>query len=331
MNRTRTFKHLRAAGASMAAIGLIIAAVPAQAGGVTAGTLIENTAIASFDDGSGARTISSNTVQVRVDELLDVTLTSLDPGPVAARPGEAVLVFELTNPGNGPEAYRLTANPAVAGNDFDTSVVAIAIDSNGNGTYEPGVDAILPAPQTTAELAPDAGLRIFVIVEVPASVSDGAQSSVELTATAVTGTGAPGTIFAGQGSGGGDAVVGTTTASALARGELVAGVVSVALTKAVALRDPFGGSEAVPGSIATFTITANVTGSGSVAGLVVTDAIPAGTRYVPGSLTLDSAGLSDADDSDAGSASDAGGVRVALGTVSGGTSHAISFAVVIEE
>lgn len=52
---------------------------------------------------------------------------------------------------------------------------------------------------------------------------------------------------------------------------------------------------------------------------------------MPGSLTLDSAGLSDADDSDAGSASDAGGVRVALGTVSGGTSHAISFAVVIEE
>jgi hypothetical protein len=38
----------------------------ALAAGVSAGTLIENTAVASYDDGAGPRTINSNTVTVRV-------------------------------------------------------------------------------------------------------------------------------------------------------------------------------------------------------------------------------------------------------------------------
>ncbi|MEM6476830.1 MAG: hypothetical protein AAF687_11745, partial [Pseudomonadota bacterium] len=90
---------------------------PAMAGGVAAGTLIENTATATYDDGDGPKTINSNTVTLRVDELLDVTVTSLNSGPVAAVPGEAVLTFEVTNQGNGPEAFELLADPAVAGND----------------------------------------------------------------------------------------------------------------------------------------------------------------------------------------------------------------------
>ena len=76
-----------------------------------------------------ARNVNSNTVTVRVDELLDVTLTSLDPGPVTARPGDAVLTFELTNQGNGPEAFRLLVNTAVGGNDFDVTLRTIAIVS----------------------------------------------------------------------------------------------------------------------------------------------------------------------------------------------------------
>lgn len=302
----------------------------ALAAGVSAGTLIENTAVASYDDGAGPRTINSNTVTVRVDELLDVTLTSLDPGPVPTRPGEAVLRFELTNQGNGPEAFRLIANPAVAGNDFDVAVTAIAIDRNDNGLYDAGVDEILAAPQVTAQLATDAVLTLFVLVSVPEGVADTDTSAVELTAEAVTGTGAPGTVFAGAGVDGGDAITGTTEARAIARGNLLVGMTTVALTKAVTLRDPFGGTGALPGSIASFNITATVSGSGSVADLVVTDAIPEGTTYTPGSLKLDGTPLTDATDADAGRSSDAEGIRVALGSVAGGTVHAITFDVAID-
>lgn len=312
-----------------ASLGLVVPA-PLAAAGVTAGTLIENTAVASYEDGAGPRTINSNTVTVKVDELLDVTVTSLDPGPVTASPGEAVLSFELTNQGNGPEAFRLIANPDVAGNDFITTVTAIAVDSNGNGVYDVGVDEVLPAPQTTQDLAPDAILTVFVLVAVPEDVADSETSNVELIAEAVTGSGAPGTVFADAGVDGADAIVGTSEARAIAQGQLVAGVAAVALNKSVALRDPFGGTSAVPGTIASFTITATVSGSGSVADLVVTDAIPEGTTYSPGSLALDGAPLTDAADGDAGAAGDADGVRVELGPVATGTVHSITFDVAID-
>lgn len=313
-----------------AVVGALVASAPAQAGGVTAGTLIQNTANASFEDGGATRNVASNTVTVRVDELLDVTLVSRDAGPVRAQPGNAVLTFELTNEGNGPEAFRLTANPAVAGNDFDTTIRNIAIDTNNNGVYDEGVDQILAAPQTTAVLEADARLTIFVLVTVPANVADGRTSNVALAAEAVTGSGTPGTVFDNAGVDGGDAIVGMTGALATARGTLTTSVASVQLVKSVVLRDPFGGTGAVKGSVATFTIEANVTGSGEVRNLTVTDPIPAGTTYAPGSLRLDGNPLTDAADGDAGTAANPSGINVRLGTAPAGTRRSISFNVVID-
>jgi uncharacterized repeat protein (TIGR01451 family) len=330
MNTYFRFNRSLATMCGAAAITGLMLSTPALAGGVTAGTLIENTAVASYDDGAGPRTINSNTVTVRVDELLDVTLTSLDPGPITTRPGDTVLTFELTNQGNGPEAFRLTANPAVAGNDFDVVVRSIAIDSNGNGVYDDGVDLILTAPETTAILAPDTVLTVFVLVTVPVDAADTESSNVDLTAEAVTGSGAPGTVFAGQGVDGGDAIVGTTGAIATARGALIVGVANVALIKSVTLRDPFGGTSAVPGTIATFTIRAEVTGTGTISDLVITDLIPDGTTYAPGTLALDGAALSDAEDGDAGSASDTAGIAVDLGDVVATANRSVTFDVVID-
>ena len=311
------------------AIAAALITTPAHAGGVKAGTLIENTASATYDGGAGPVTIPSNTITVKVDELLDVTVTSRDSGPVSAAPGSAVLTFELTNTGNGPEAYTLTANPAVSGNDFDTTVNGIAVDTNGNGVYDPGVDQMLTGPATTAAIAADASLTVFVLVTIPGGVADGDQSDVSLLAEAVTGTGAPGTAFAGQGAGGGNAIVGSTGANATATGSLSVGITDVDLIKSATVRDPFGGTGIVPGATITYAIRAEVRGSGSVSDLVVTDAAPADTTYVAGSLKLDGATLTDAADADAGR-SGTSGISVDLGTVSGGSSHTVTFQVTID-
>tara|TARA_R100001129_G_scaffold155457_1_gene118428 strand:+ start:2076 stop:3050 length:975 start_codon:yes stop_codon:yes gene_type:complete len=311
------------------AIAAALITTPAHAGGVKAGTLIENTASATYDGGAGPVTIPSNTITVKVDELLDVTVTSRDSGPVSAAPGSAVLTFELTNTGNGPEAYTLTANPAVAGNDFDTTVNGIAVDTNGNGVYDPGVDQMLTGPATTAAIAADASLTVFVVVTIPGGVADGDQSDVSLLAEAVTGTGAPGTAFAGQGAGGGNAIVGSTGANATATGSLSVGITDVDLIKSATVRDPFGGTGIVPGATITYAIRAEVRGSGSVSDLVVTDAAPADTTYVAGSLKLDGATLTDAADADAGR-SNTSGISVDLGTVSGGSSRTVTFQVTID-
>ncbi len=311
------------------AIAAALITTPAHAGGVKAGTLIENTASATYDGGAGPVTIPSNTITVKVDELLDVTVTSRDSGPVSAAPGSAVLTFELTNTGNGPEAYTLSANPAVAGNDFDTTVNGIAVDTNSNGVYDPGVDQMLTGPATTAAIAADASLTVFVLVTIPGGVADGDQSDVSLLAEAVTGTGAPGTAFAGQGAGGGNAIVGSTGANATATGSLSVGITDVDLIKSATVRDPFGGTGIVPGATITYAIRAEVRGSGSVSDLVVTDAAPADTTYVAGSLKLDGATLTDAADADAGR-SGTSGISVDLGTVSGGSSRTVTFQVTID-
>ena len=320
--------YLRFVAGSLALSSFFVAA-SAHADGVSAGTLIENTASATYDDGDGPITIPSNTVTVRVDELLDVTLTSLNSGAVAAEPGTAVLTFELTNTGNGPEAYTLTANPSVPGNDFDTTVDAIAVDTNGNGVYDPGVDQILTGPETTEVLDADENLTVFVIVTVPGGVTDGEQSDVDLLAEASTGTGAPGTVFAGQGVDGGDAIVGATGASANAIGSLLVGITSVDLIKSATVADPFGGTSAVPGAVISYTITANVSGSGSVSDLVISDTFPNGTTYSAGTLELDASSLTDADDADAGEANSSG-ISVDLGTVAGGTIRTVTFDVIID-
>jgi len=317
---TRTF--------ALVTLGAVLAPGAAHATGVSAGTLIQNTASATYTSGASGGTVTSNTVSIKVDELLNVAVAGLTTTPAVAGQTSAVLEYSITNTGNGPEAFKVTVNPAVAGNAFDATVQSVVVDTNGNGVYDPGVDQVLATGAATPIIAADGSLKVFVIVGLPSGATDGQTSQVQLTADAATGTGTPGTVFAGQGNGGGDAVVGTSTASANAKDTLVASLATVALTKAAAIADQFGGTQPVPGAVVTYTLTATVTGTGQASGLHVTDVIPTGTTYQPGTLTLDAAPLTDATDADAGQASSSG-IDVNLGTVSGGATKTVKFDVKI--
>ena len=332
MKRLMTHARARIA-ASTLAIAIFIAANPAYAAGVAAGTIIENTAQATFDDGTGTTTVDSNTVQVQVDELLDVTIASQDASAVPLDSTTAVLTYEITNTGNGPEAYNLTATPTVTGNDFDTTVDTIAYDSNGNGVYDPGVDTVISPGGATPSINADGTLTVFVVISSPTGgLTDGDLSQVNLLAEAVTGTGPAGTTFAGQGVDGSDAVVGTTNADADDNGTVIYNFTpppTVTLVKSAAVTDQFGGTEAVPGATVTYTIVATVGGTGSVTGLHVTDTIPANTTYTAGSLSLDGGSLTDASGDDAGIGGSSG-IDVNLGTVTSGTSHTVTFDVTID-
>jgi len=304
-------------------------ASPAQASGVAAGTLIENTATASYSTGSSTETVNSNTVSITVDELLDVALASLDGGNVPLGSEGAVLGFQLTNAGNGPEAFAIEIDAALAGDDFDPAVTELAYDSNGNGSYDAGVDAVIAAGGDTPVVPADGTLTLFVVTGWGGAPGNGELADLRLTARAATGSGAAGTVFAGQGESGADAVVGANGASDFDQGRLVAQVGNVTLTKSALISDPFGGSQPVPGASVTYRLVAQVSGSGSVADLVVSDSFPNGTSYAPATLTLDSAALTDATGDDAGEAS-ATGISVNLGTVAGGSTRTITFDVTID-
>lgn len=306
-------------------------AEPAQAVGTAAGTTISNTATATYTDAGGnPASVPSNRVDIRVDEILDVTVVSSDPGDVAALPGATnqVLTFTVTNTGNGSETFRLSPVNAIGGDAFDPTTTSLVIDSNGNGVYDAGVDTIYNAGSNDPVLAPDTSVRVFVLSTVPAAATNGQRGQTDLTATAITGSGTPGTSFAGLGQGGSDAVVGTTTALGRDDGFYIVNAATVAFVKSATVLDPFGGSKPVPGAIITYTLVATVSGSGSLANLAAGDPIPASTTYVPGSITSQATPITDLTDADAGEFA-ASRVSVRFGTVPGGQTRTITFKVKI--
>lgn len=309
-------------------------ATSAHAAGTLAGTDIINVAQASYDGPGGPVTIDSNTVTVKVDELLDVTVVTSDPGDIATDPGAAtqVTTYQVTNTGNGDEAFTLTADTAKTGDEFDTTFEQIVLDTNGNGVYDPGVDTIYTPGANDPVLAPDESVTVFILSTIPADAVDGERAEIELSAVATTGNGTPGTTFAGAGDGGGDAVVGSTGADDEDSGFFVIQAAKITLVKSATVVDPFGGAEAVPGSTITYQLVATITGSGTLNNLTVTDDIPANTTYSAETITLEGAGLSD---SDTDAATDAGSydgsqIAVVLGSVPGGQTRTVTFQVTID-
>jgi len=309
-----------------------VAAAPAHAAGTPAGTVINNNATATYDlPGGGTNSVTSNTVSLTVDELLDVGVAWTDGGDVGVAPGATgqLLTFRVTNAGNGDEAFSLTARDNAGGDDFDPSVTSIVLDSNGNGSYEPGIDTVYVPGSNDPVLSPDGSIVVFVLSSIPAGASDTQRGRIDLVAVAATGSGAPGTSFAGQGQGGGNAVVGATGADAEDDGYYRVSAASVAFVKSATVTDPFGGATQVPGAIVTYRLIATVSGSGSLANLRIADAIPTGTTYRPGTITLEGGALTDAADADAGEFSGTG-VAVRLGTLVGGAVRTVTFQVAID-
>jgi uncharacterized repeat protein (TIGR01451 family) len=328
----RSNRLLGAAGALVLALGL--GSNQAQAVGVAAGTSIDNTAEVTYSIGATNATATSNTVSVTVAEILDVVVTLQTPSVgVASGATQQELVYRVTNTGNGPETFRLVMTSVLGGDDFDpvAATPAIYFDTDASGDLSPG-DSPYVVGTNDPVLNADAFVTVLVVNDIPLAVVDGNRGFSRLTADARTGTGAPGTTYAGQGVGGTDAVVGTTSADSEVTGQYLVASVTLALVKSQAVVDQFGGGRPGPGARINYSIAVNATGSGTATGAVFNDNIPANTTYVPGTLRLNGAALTDGADLDAGdfSAAPTARVRVQLGNLTQASgSQTIEFAVTI--
>lgn len=307
-------KVLRAA-VRLLALGV---ATPAFAA-VPAGTGIVNTAAMTVDMGGQARTIPSNTVTLLSAELLDVAIVAERPTVSVLASDQVALPFLVTNGGNGAEDFALT----LASDHASVAVTRVFVDTNQDGAYQAGTDLPL-ASGAVLSLAAGQQTRVFVLVD-GAQVS--AATTISATVTARTGSGAPGTVFAGAGTNGGDAVVGGTGASATAASVLTPVAGQPTLVKSQSVFAPDGSARPVRGAIVTYLLVATFVGA--TRGVAIDDPIPAGTAYVPGSLTLDRLALTDVGDGDAGTAG-ATAVHVGLGDVAAAGSHTIQFSVKIQ-
>ena len=293
---------LRALRCTSAAGLLLAVAAPTWAAGTAVGTPIENTATVDFSLAGTPLTISSNTTTIVVAERLDVVVT-LQSGQVlvSANDVNQALLFTVTNTGNGSEVIVLALDSVIAGDDFDPvpAVPDIYFDTDASGDLSPADVAYNPGVNDP-NLAADASIDVLIVNDIPGAVVNGEMGRSELTASAATGTGAPGTVFAGQGDGLTDAVVGTTGGDDVQVGEYLVADILINVVKAQLIADPFGGTEPIPGATLTYTISVDVASAGVATASVVRDPIPLFSTFVPGSILLNGTPMTDAIDADAG-------------------------------
>ena len=297
---------------AVAVVCCLLLPLVGQAAGTNAGREVNNTATASYEIAGTSQTpVTSNTAQVFVDELLDADVSSDDAGPVGVTSpaNGAVLQFTVTNTGNGNETFRLVADDGVGGDGFDPSLNQLYLESNGTPGLQVGAGGDTPYGLAGDPLlAAEQSLVVYVSSDIGSGLAPNLEGAIALRAVPVTliaqiGSDQPadfpppGTVYAGAGdaaeSGGGNvaAVVGTSfTAGNLLlidEGRYVVSEAVVGLTKtAIAVSDPFGGTTAVPGSVITYEIVAEVVGTSPAEALVITDSLPAELEYVSASLIV---------------------------------------------
>lgn len=270
--------------------------------GTAAGTNITDTATVGFSIGGTPATISSNTTTLAVAELVNVTIALQSPTvSVPAGATNEALLFLVTNTGNGGETFTLTGDSVLVGDDFDPIPAApfIYFDTDASGDLSPG-DTPYVAGSNDPLIAADGSVAVLLVNNIAAGLPDGEYGRSELTATSKTGTGAPGTVVPGKGTGGVDAVIGTSGGEAAVPGQYLVGDILISAVKSQAVQDPFGGSQPIPGAAITYQIVVTATGTGVALNAALNDPIPASTTYVAGSMRLNGAPLTDVSDADAG-------------------------------
>lgn len=276
--------------------------IPAGAVGTAVGTVIENTAVVNYELAGAPLTIQSNTTTLSVAERINVTVTLQSPQvPVAPGDSARALLFTVTNTGNGTEAFALAIDSLIAGDDFDptpAAPAAIYFDTDGSGDFNAGDQPYTPGAEP--DLLADQSISVFLVNDIPVGLANGLTGRSELTATSTTGVGTPGTVFASAGDGGVNAVIGSTGGEAQDTGEYLVSDVQVSAVKSQIIDDPFGGNEPIPGATLTYSIVVTVETAGTATASTVVDAIPPFTSYVPNSITLNGAAISDSIDADQG-------------------------------
>ena len=346
------FKSIRETSlAAITAAALLAPFSAAHAVGTASGTTITNSATATYSVGGVPATPAVSSVSLRVDELINVRVTAPATTTTVNSPDtNKVLVFTVTNVGNGPESFTLTPNlnPAVADqfNPLPGSAGQLFLDVNNNGILDSGTDTLITGPIT---LTADQSVKVLLVSNIPTPLVNGDQGIVSLTAVSTTpgaAGAAPGTILAGAGTPtvggpGIDAIVGVGPGGAAdsgsddsANGTYVVGTVTVTLNKVVlAVTNPLGVTTTgcnvatppaactafVPGTVIQYQVTVTITGNGTAQAVTVTDSVPANTTYVANSIRFNGAARTDAVDPDnascAGCGNAVGAVTVNIGDV----------------
>jgi uncharacterized repeat protein (TIGR01451 family) len=261
-----------------------------------AGTRIDNWAEVTFESSDGqVYSVLSDTLAIVVGQVAGVDVEP--PRSAVVDPGtEVVFPHTLTNIGNGPDSF------VVAATSVEGWPVRAHRDTDGDGVLGAG-DPLITGP---ISLAISETAALLAVVSVPGGAQvRGTIDTIRVEASS---------LFDGSVA---DAVADILEVR-------VVGIV-VNLIKSV------DRASATIGDILTYTIRYETSGSGSATSFEIVDAVPAATSYLPGTLRLDGAALTDAAGDDAGFFDVAGNrVVFAIGDLSGGDAGTVSFQVRVD-
>jgi uncharacterized repeat protein (TIGR01451 family) len=256
--------------------------------------------------------VNSAPAQFVVDRKIDLDLIETNTAPTNTTPGATAVVttYKLTNTGNGAQGYDFTA-ANVGGTVFGN---ADAYDVN-NLQVRVSSAACTPATTTTpvyaAEtattvptLAEDACVYVFILADSPVAALNAQASNVRLTAisreattladldaaaaAALTVADDPNTVqivFADSATGGQTARDGREFADDqyyIVGPSLVATKVAAVQVDALQPSNP----KPIPGATVQYTITLTNSGAAPADAVGISDAVPANTTFVCGSMTL---------------------------------------------
>jgi uncharacterized repeat protein (TIGR01451 family) len=290
----------------------------ALAVGTPSGTSIDNSATLDYSVGGISQTqIVSNTASFVVDNMVDLTVATVDGAAVVVIPGsnDMVLTYTVTNTGNSVQDYSLTAL-AGAGtfygvtDNFDATNVRVYVDANGNGTYDAGVDFLTYID----ELVANGTVTVFVVADIPIDRVDADGAIYDLMAQTAQG-GTPGVlgteilnddngnispggtpndiaddpatvqiVFADQAG----SVDGLRDGRFSSRDVYVVGsAVLTILKNSAVINDPFNGAanpKAIPGATIRYIIDIANSGTTDAQSVVVSDQVPGNTTFVSASV-----------------------------------------------
>jgi uncharacterized repeat protein (TIGR01451 family) len=293
---------------------LALFATPAAAQQTAAGTTINNQATVSYSVGGSPQSSNSNTASFLVDKKVNLAVAEVGGTATKVSIGstDQVTTFTVTNLTNATQDFRLVGDqqtvsiPLLGTDDFNVTSIRVYVDSNGNGTYDAGVDTAT----FIDELAPDATKTVFIVANIPNTAG---------IHTAIVGLDAIVAAGGGSGSLGADLVATSLlTADSPNTVDIVfaddAGLLdqvrdgqqwafdaytidsaAVSMTKTVrVISDPYNllaNPKAIPGATLEYCLTVSNAGPGIATAVNISDALPANTTYVSNSLTVGGLGV----------------------------------------
>lgn len=306
-------RHVRQASIAALALSALGVSHNAFAIGTAANTSITNratvdyavggvaqTAIESSPTGNSTPGVNAGTsTAFVVDSKIDLTVNEVSAAAEAVSPGQTnvVATFRVTNTGNATQGYQLSATnetgTTLFGNadTIDVTNLRTFVDSNGNGTYDVGVDTATNVDSLVTD-ADGESVLVFIVADVPLAATNTSFANVRLQArVAVAGT--AGATLATQSTGVDsptvvDVVFADTgrdaTEAAADQFDVNSAALSVQKTGSV-VWDPFNTTtnpKAIPGARVEYAIA--VTNGGTVAAQTVrfSDPIPASTTFLAG-------------------------------------------------